>query len=118
MRITILEYDWCALAAVILSWPVSLSFSTGRQDFPRLRIGIGRPASESVSDYVLSKFASEEEATLRSVAFPAGVRAVQNWVAAEVRAAVDKAEAAQQRAGAVTPPTSGSQSSSSSTPAS
>ena len=47
----------------------SIIFSLGSQDFPRLRVGIGRPivlensvmADEAIIDYVLSDFTSEEE---------------------------------------------------------
>jgi len=47
----------------------SIISSLGSQDFPRLRVGIGRPivlensvvANEAVIDYVLSDFTSEEE---------------------------------------------------------
>ncbi|MFW6075741.1 MAG: aminoacyl-tRNA hydrolase [Chloroflexota bacterium] len=36
----------------------------GSPDFPRLRVGIGRPIRGSTVDYVLSRFDSEEEAQL------------------------------------------------------
>ena len=40
----------------------------GTQDFPRLRVGIGRPPGQmDASKYVLQKFSLKEEADLRSV---------------------------------------------------
>ena len=43
----------------------SIGSSLSRQEFNRLRVGIGRPAGRiSVADYVLQKFSGEEEAEL------------------------------------------------------
>ncbi|MBX3117735.1 MAG: aminoacyl-tRNA hydrolase [Fimbriimonadaceae bacterium] len=38
----------------------SISASLGSQEYPRLRLGIGRPKEEASSDHVLSKFHPEE----------------------------------------------------------
>ena len=48
----------------------------GRQEFKRLRIGIGRPESGSVSDYVLSTFAADERERF-DAAIDAAVKAVR-----------------------------------------
>ena len=48
----------------------------GSQEFKRLRIGIGRPESGSVSDYVLSTFAADERERF-DAAIDAAVKAVR-----------------------------------------
>jgi len=45
----------------------SIAAVLGDQDFPRLRIGIGRPSGGEVSDFVLSRFSAEERAQLPQV---------------------------------------------------
>lgn len=46
----------------------SIIEALGSQDFPRLRVGIGRPpAGEDPVDYVLSDFTSEERAVMEGV---------------------------------------------------
>lgn len=42
----------------------SIKQHAGSDDFLRLRIGIGRPARESVASYVLQRFTKEEESQL------------------------------------------------------
>lgn len=50
----------------------SIIFALGSEDFPRIRVGIGRPQGEKQSmsedaivDYVLSDFSSQEEAIIK-----------------------------------------------------
>jgi PTH1 family peptidyl-tRNA hydrolase len=52
----------------------SIISALGSEDFPRIRVGIGRPQSEEQSisedaivNYVLSDFSSQEEATIKTV---------------------------------------------------
>lgn len=45
----------------------SINKSTGRSDFLRLRLGVGRPSHGSVSSWVLSNFSYEENITLEKV---------------------------------------------------
>ena len=45
----------------------------GTSAFPRLRIGIGRPASGSVAGWVLSPFSAAELAELETTVFPAAL---------------------------------------------
>jgi PTH1 family peptidyl-tRNA hydrolase len=52
----------------------SIIAALGSEDFPRIRVGIGRPQAEEQSinedtivNYVLSDFSPEEEATIKSV---------------------------------------------------
>lgn len=42
----------------------SIIFHLQTENFPRLRIGVGRPADGSVTDYVLEPFTKEEEAIM------------------------------------------------------
>ena len=42
----------------------SIKEALGTTDFVRLRIGVGRPVREDVASYVLSRFATMEEAVL------------------------------------------------------
>ena len=56
------------------------------QDFPRVRVGIGRPVgSNDVAGYVLGSFTALELAALRDQAFPAALAAVRAWVVDELR---------------------------------
>ncbi len=52
----------------------------GSQDFPRLRIGIGRPTRGEPQDYVLSDFAPAELAVMEG-AYDLAVEAVERFVA-------------------------------------
>jgi len=58
----------------------SIIEALGSQDFPRLRIGIGRPP-EGVdpADYVLQDFSTEEEALIREV-LERAIAAVETWL--------------------------------------
>ena len=51
----------------------------GSRDFPRIRIGIGRPPGEAV-DWVLGKFLAEEKELVNG-ALEQAARAVEYWVA-------------------------------------
>ncbi|WP_460167971.1 aminoacyl-tRNA hydrolase [Thermostilla marina] len=52
----------------------------GRDDFPRLRVGIGRPpAGAEAADYVLDRFSSEQRPVIES-AFSRAAEAVVTWV--------------------------------------
>ncbi|MGD8967005.1 MAG: aminoacyl-tRNA hydrolase [Anaerolineae bacterium] len=52
----------------------------GSQDFPRLRIGIGRPPGRmDPADYVLQDFAADEE-TLMGEALEQAVAAIETWL--------------------------------------
>ena len=58
----------------------SIIESLGSQDFPRLRVGIGRPpAGEDPVDYVLSDFTPEEGAVMGGV-YEQVVAAVECWL--------------------------------------
>lgn len=58
----------------------------GTQDFPRLRVGIGRPPGQmDASKYVLQKFSLKEEADLRSV-----LELVTDAVKSFIEAGLDK----------------------------
>lgn len=59
----------------------SLIERLGTKDFPRLKIGIGRPktAGQEVVDYVLQKFSSEEEANLPSL-IDKSIEAIQSYL--------------------------------------
>lgn len=51
-----------------------------RDDFDRLRIGVGpKPESANLSDFVLGSFDSEEEKVLQEF-FPKALLAVQTWI--------------------------------------
>ena len=45
----------------------SIKGELGRQDFFRLKVGIGRPARQSVSSYVLGQFTPDEEISLNYI---------------------------------------------------
>lgn len=51
----------------------SLISSLGSNKFRRLKIGISRPSSQDISDYVLSNFSNTEFSLLTSLSFPACV---------------------------------------------
>jgi len=56
----------------------SISARLGTQQFPRLRIGIGRPVYDAV-DHVLSRFDAEEEELLRE-RIPIAVEGILLWL--------------------------------------
>jgi len=54
------------------------SLHTPIQDFPRVRVGIGRPENRSeVADYVLSSFSDEEMDVFNTSTFEHTVRALE-----------------------------------------
>ncbi len=57
----------------------SIIDALGRQDFPRLRFGIGRPARGDPVDYVLGEF-SEEEKAVMALAFERALDLVEGWI--------------------------------------
>jgi PTH1 family peptidyl-tRNA hydrolase len=62
----------------------------GRDDFPRLRFGVGRPSVPmDTSDWVLQRFSAEEEAEL-AVRIAAAAAAVELSLAAGVAAAMNQ----------------------------
>ncbi len=68
----------------------SVISSLGSSNFPRLRLGIGRPpAGCDVVSYVLSPFAPEERPIFEKVLDRAAA-AVQSWVAEGIAAAMNK----------------------------
>ncbi|MCL4509049.1 MAG: aminoacyl-tRNA hydrolase [Chloroflexi bacterium] len=67
----------------------SIFRETGQRDFPRLRVGIGRPASrDGVIDFVLSPFAPEEEPAIAEARTKA-VEAVGLWILTGVQEAMN-----------------------------
>ncbi|HHW60337.1 MAG TPA: aminoacyl-tRNA hydrolase [Syntrophomonadaceae bacterium] len=58
---------------------MSIQQSLGTQDFPRLRIGIGRPHYHDPVDWVLSKFQREEK-ELITAAINQAADAIESWV--------------------------------------
>lgn len=65
----------------------SINAALGTTDYARLRIGIGRPSSETVG-YVLGAFAPEEQAAARD-AITRAADAAEAWIAHGVRYAMD-----------------------------
>ena len=65
----------------------------GREDFPRLRVGIGRPADSSdVIDSVLSSFSPEEQKRLDGV-LDGAVDAIEDAQRSGIRAAMNRVNA-------------------------
>lgn len=53
----------------------------GRQDFPRLRVGVGgRPEGWELADWVLSSYATKEEQETQFEAFLRAAQTVEDWV--------------------------------------
>ena len=67
---------------------LSIIGSLGGDSFPRLRIGIGRPAEGEPSDYVLSDFAPYEIRTLEAT-YELAIAAVESFVTAGIVAAMN-----------------------------
>ncbi|HUT16168.1 MAG TPA: aminoacyl-tRNA hydrolase [Anaerolineae bacterium] len=67
---------------------LSIIDSLGGDAFPRLRIGIGRPAEGEPSDYVLSDFAPDEIRTLEAT-YELAIAAVESFVTAGIVAAMN-----------------------------
>lgn len=61
----------------------------GRTDFPRLRIGIGRPNPEADVDHVLGAFSGEERRAMDEV-IPRAARAVETWLSHGIDAAMNE----------------------------
>jgi peptidyl-tRNA hydrolase, PTH1 family len=62
----------------------------GTQDFPRMRIGIGRPSgSQEAAGYVLQEFSNSDEKVLQDV-LPQAVEAVKVFITAGLEAAMTR----------------------------
>ncbi len=62
----------------------------GTQDFPRMRIGIGRPSgSQEAAGYVLQEFSNSDEKVLQNV-LPQAVEAIKVFVADGLEAAMTR----------------------------
>lgn len=59
------------------------------KDFPRVRIGIGRPEHRSVKDYVLSKFSADERDEIDDT-LTQGVKAAELFIADNLDKAMNK----------------------------
>lgn len=67
----------------------SIQERLGTQDIARLRIGIGRPVPPlAKEDFVLQPFSPEEAAVLKDV-FPSAEKAIQDWAAEGIDAAMN-----------------------------
>ena len=58
----------------------SIIESLGSDTFARIKIGIGRHAGYNVSDWVLSKFQSEEVKVLQESVFPKVEASLREWL--------------------------------------
>lgn len=59
----------------------SIIYLTGRDDFPRVRVGIGRPPEKwDLADYVLSGYATKEEREIAFAAYQKAAEAIQTLV--------------------------------------
>jgi len=61
----------------------------GTQNFPRLRVGIGRPTHGDPVDYVLSDFAPDQRITMEEV-YGRVISAVELWLKEGIEAAMNK----------------------------
>lgn len=62
----------------------------GSQEFPRLRIGIGRPPGQmDPADYVLQNFSAEEEPVIKE-ALERTVTAIETWLAEGIEEAMER----------------------------
>lgn len=66
----------------------SIIEALGSQAFPRLRVGIGRPANNDAVSYVLSDFTADEQITLESV-YEKAVAAVEFFLREGIEAAMN-----------------------------
>lgn len=64
----------------------SISGSLGSQDYPRIRIGVGRPADETI-EHVLSRFTPIERQTVNE-AIAKACEAIEKWCAGDADAAM------------------------------
>lgn len=67
----------------------SVAASLGSTDFPRLRVGIGRPSVGDPADYVLSAFSKEEEALVRE-SLDKACQALKIWIFEGIEACMNK----------------------------
>jgi PTH1 family peptidyl-tRNA hydrolase len=74
----------------------SIIAALGSEDFPRIRVGIGRPqvegqplSEDSIVNYVLSDFSRQEEATVRSV-IATVAEAIDCFLTQGIKAAMNK----------------------------
>jgi PTH1 family peptidyl-tRNA hydrolase len=68
----------------------SIAEHLGNQDFPRLRIGIGRPPGQmDPAAYVLQDFSAEEESVLEKTLNRA-VAAIETWLTAGIEVAMNR----------------------------
>jgi PTH1 family peptidyl-tRNA hydrolase len=74
----------------------SIISALGSEDFPRIRVGIGRPQAEeqsitedAVVNYVLSDFSPQEEATIKPVIAPVA-EAIDYFLSQGIEAAMSK----------------------------
>lgn len=67
---------------------LSIIDSLGGDSFPRLRVGIGRPAEDDPSDYVLSDFAPDEISTVEAT-YELAINAVESFVIGGIVAAMN-----------------------------
>ncbi len=61
----------------------------GTQDFPRLRVGIGRPPGEDVVDWVLTRFGQDEEELMKP-ALDKAVEALKLWLVLGIEKAMNR----------------------------
>jgi len=64
----------------------SIIQALGHEEFPRLRLGIGRPADSGVVDYVLSDFSESEMAVMEKV-YELAIEVVEVWLKEGMEAA-------------------------------
>ena len=74
----------------------SVTNHLGTQEFPRLRIGIGRPQGQrAAEDYVLSDFSDDQQALLDS-ALDRGAECVRRFIAADIQIAMTECNTSEQ----------------------
>jgi PTH1 family peptidyl-tRNA hydrolase len=67
----------------------SIIARVGTSDFPRLRVGIGRPNPDADVDHVLGSFDADERAVMDAT-FARAVEAIDVWLADGIAAAMNK----------------------------
>ena len=67
----------------------SILAALGRNDFARLRIGIGRPAAREDIDHVLGNFSDEEQRALEEI-FPRALDALELWLREGIEKAMNQ----------------------------